>query len=156
MVSANRSVVVVSRRERLFHAVLFELLLTLLDIAFISFAYPEQPVESGVLLAVAASAIAVAWNYLFNVQFDWVFGPNRMARGWKLRVWHALAFELSLTLALLPVVVWLMDLAWPEALQLEVQMLLMALVFTLLYNRMFDQLRVWLIGAYPDESEVSR
>lgn len=144
----------VSPLERIFHAVLFEVLITLANVVFLWLFYPLQPLEAG-LTALLVSVLAMAWNYLFNLIFDRLFGPDRMSRSWTLRVWHAVTFELSLTLACIPLVCWLMQVSWQEALMLEIGMVGLILILTLFYNRLFDCYRVRLIGAYPDKQNAS-
>ncbi len=79
-------------KERIFHAVLFEV--TALTI-IISAASILAGVKSTSMMAVGIgmSVFTVIWNYFYNVLFDKLVPGCRTQRTFAVRVGHALGFE---------------------------------------------------------------
>ncbi len=65
----------------------------------------EQGMGYSTLLSLVISAVALAWNMLFNGLFEWWERrqPSRQ-RNWQRRLLHSLGFEGGLTLILTPVI----------------------------------------------------
>ncbi|WP_249679629.1 PACE efflux transporter [Pseudomonas abieticivorans] len=92
-------------------------------------------------LAVVLSSVALAWNMLFNALFErWEKGRPRTAAR---RVLHALGFEGGLTVMLLPVIAWWLQIGLGAALVTDVGLFVFfffyALVFQWLFDRVFDE-----------------
>lgn len=103
----------------------------------------EQGMGYSTLLSLVISAVALAWNMLFNGLFEWWERrqPSRH-RSWKRRLIHSLGFEGGLTLILTPVIgAWLgisLWLALVTNLGLFVFFFFYALVFQWGFDRVFD------------------
>ncbi|SFO25342.1 Uncharacterized membrane protein [Pseudomonas sp. NFACC24-1] len=103
----------------------------------------EQGMGYSTLLSLLISAVALAWNMLFNGLFEWWERrqPSRR-RNWKRRLLHSLGFEGGLTLILTPVIgAWLgisLWLALVTNLGLFVFFFFYALVFQWGFDRVFD------------------
>ncbi len=80
-----------SNKERLFHAVSFELI-ALLFVVPLGALLSGKSSGSLALIGVGLSLFTVVWNYVYNVGFDRLFGADRSQRGAKIRVLHAVGF----------------------------------------------------------------
>jgi len=99
----------------------------------------QQPGESSVM-AVVASAVAVIWNVSFNSAFDW-WEARQSVKGRSIgrRVAHAIGFEGGLALILVPVMAWWFGVTLWQALAMEAALLVFFLVYTYLFNWVFDR-----------------
>ncbi|MBY6188370.1 PACE efflux transporter [Marinobacter hydrocarbonoclasticus] len=129
-----------STRERILHSMLFELIALMIV------------VPAGILLtgtnaghmtatAITLSLIAMAWNYVYNLGFDRVFGGNRISRSWALRVWHGVGFEAGLLTATIPVLMYSLNLGFIDALILDIGFVVFFLIYAIVYNWGYDQCR---------------
>jgi len=99
----------------------------------------QQPGESGVM-AVVASAVAVIWNVSFNSAFEW-WEARQSVKGRSIgrRVAHAIGFEGGLALILVPVMAWWFGVTLWQALAMEAALVGFFLVYTYLFNWVFDR-----------------
>lgn len=90
-------------------------------------------------IAIAISAIAVAWNYSYNLLFERMEArQQREGRSLMLRVGHAFGFEFGLCVIIIPIyMVWYSVSFW-KALQMEAALLLFFLVYTFIFTYIFD------------------
>ena len=102
-----------------------------------------QGMAYSTLLSLVISAVALAWNMLFNGLFEW--WERRQAnrhRNWRRRLLHSLGFEGGLTLILTPVIgAWLgisLWLALVTNLGLFVFFFFYSLGFQWVFDRLFD------------------
>ncbi|MEN0038036.1 MAG: PACE efflux transporter [Cellvibrio sp.] len=90
-------------------------------------------------IAVAASAIAIVWNLVFNYGFErWEQYRQRKGRSIGVRVLHALGFEGGLLIFLVPVIALWLDISFMEALILDMGLLAFFLFYTFIFNWVFD------------------
>lgn len=129
-----------STRERIFHMVLFELVVLILMTTLAVLFTGKNPVHlTG--LAITLSLIAMAWNYIYNVGFDRVYGSNRIERGLWLRVLHGVGFEAGFIFVTVPTIMWALDMGFVEALILDIGAIVFFLVYTMAFNWIYDQVR---------------
>ncbi|MEH6550753.1 MAG: PACE efflux transporter [Pseudomonadales bacterium] len=145
-----KSTVEIGQRERLAHAVLFELILFFICWV-IMLTVSDGSVAVATALVVSVSLTAMFCNYLFNVIFDRIYGEDRTSRTVALRIFHALCFEVTVLISTIPMFVFALDIGWLDALLFDLVFMLLALVYTYIFNWSFDQLRVRWIGPYPRE-----
>ena len=92
------------------------------------------------VVAVAASAIAIVWNIVFNWAFErWEARQPVRGRSLGRRIGHALGFEGGLALLLVPMFAWWLDIGLWEALVYDAALLLFFLVYTFVFNWSFDR-----------------
>ncbi|BFM21404.1 PACE efflux transporter [Gilvimarinus japonicus] len=135
-----------STLERMSHAVLYEVLALLLTIAgLLIFTGYEL---GGILGAmVAMSVLAVVYNYYFNLVFDRYYPAPRAQRGLMLRLYYVLLFEGGLLSLTTPLVALMMEVTLLEALWLDIGITLFVMVYTLVFNLVYDYLRAVLMPA---------
>lgn len=100
-----------------------------------------QAMAASGLLSVVASGIAVLWNLVFNSLFE-AWERRQAVRGRSLarRVCHAIGFEGGLLVALVPLIAWWFGISLWQALVLDVGLMLFFLVYTFVFNWVFDRL----------------
>ncbi|CAN7670152.1 PACE efflux transporter [Pseudorhodoferax sp. LjRoot39] len=92
------------------------------------------------VLATIASAIAIAWNLVFNTLFEaWEKRQAVRGRSLKRRIAHALGFEGGLAFILVPVFAWYLGVGLWEAFLYDAALLLFFLVYTFVFNWGFDR-----------------
>jgi uncharacterized membrane protein len=126
-------------KRKVVYVTLYELIAIAVSSVLIAFAAGHSMGHAGVA-AVAASAIAVVWNLVFNTLFErWESRQVERGRSIKRRVLHAIGFEGGLLVALVPLFAWWLNVSLWEAFVLDLGLLLFFLVYTFVFNWSFDQ-----------------
>jgi len=90
--------------------------------------------------AVAASAIAVVWNLVYNTLFErWEARQAVKGRGVARRIAHALGFEAGLVVMLVPLFAWWLGVSLWQAFVLDLGLIVFFLVYTYAFNLGFDR-----------------
>lgn len=90
--------------------------------------------------AVLSSAIAVAWNMVFNQLFEtWESRQAVRGRGLRRRIAHAIGFEGGLILMLVPLFAWWLDITLWQALVMDLGLVVFFLVYTFVFSWSFDR-----------------
>ncbi len=91
--------------------------------------------------AVAASAIAVVWNLVYNTLFErWEARQAKRGRSIARRVAHAVGFEGGLVITLVPLFAWWLDISLWQAFVLDLGLIVFFLVYTFVFNLLFDRI----------------
>ena len=131
-----------STRDRIRHAVSFELLGLALVTPLGALVFNKPLHDIGVISLVSAT-LATGWNYLYNWLFDralqrWTGGTQKT---WPQRVVHTVLFELGLLIVLMPFIALYLGISLWQALLMDVSFALFymgyAFVFNLGYDRLF-------------------
>lgn len=102
----------------------------------------SHPPSSALVLSVVMSGIALTWNVVFNGLFErWEARQLVKGRSWSRRLVHGLGFEGGLSVFLVPVVAYWLDIGWWAALLADLGMLAFFFVYTLSFTWAFD--RIW-------------
>lgn len=127
-------------RRRVLYLVLYEAIAILVTMAGISLAGGHSAGEAG-FVAVASSAIAVAWNFAFNTAFE-AWEARQPARGRSVgrRIAHAALFELGLTFLLVPMLAWRLEITLWRAFLYDLGLLGFFLVYTYAFTLAFDRI----------------
>ncbi|CAI0973095.1 Predicted membrane protein [Serratia entomophila] len=92
-------------------------------------------------LAVVITSIAVSWNFIYNYLFEgWESRQASRARTLKRRVLHAVGFQLTLVVFLIPLIAWWMGITLWQALLLDMALIIIIPCYTFLFNWAFDKL----------------
>jgi uncharacterized membrane protein len=101
----------------------------------------DHPPASSLALSVAMSAIALAWNYLFNAVFEhWESGRATKGRSLALRIVHGVAFECGLTVILVPLMAYWLAVSLLAAFLADVGLLAFFFVYTVAFTWAFDKM----------------
>jgi len=125
------------RRERVFHAVSFEVI-ALAFIVPVSAMLVEQNSTDMLIVSICLSLFAVFWNYVYNILFDKLNGSDRVERKIGIRVVHALGVEGGMLFFTIPLVSWYLSLSLIDTLILEAGVLGFILVYTSFFNWLYD------------------
>ncbi|WP_370541321.1 MULTISPECIES: PACE efflux transporter [Acidovorax] len=111
------------------------------------------------VVAVAASAIAVLWNVVFNWAFErWESRQTVRGRSVARRVAHAIGFEGGLVFTLVPLFAWWFKVSLWEAFVMDLALIVFFLCYTFVFNWAFDRvfgLPASAQGAVNSQSVVS-
>ena len=133
--------------ERSFHAISFEIIGILTSTPIISY-ITNKPIGESSALALLVSLIATIWNYIFNVLFDKLQKKYLFKKNLLVRILHGISFELGLIVITTPLVAFLFNMGILEAFFLELGMLLYFFPYSIVYNWLYDKLRLGLILKY--------
>ena len=111
------------------------------------------------VVAVAASAIAVLWNVVFNWAFErWESRQTVRGRSVARRVAHAIGFEGGLVFTLVPLFAWWFKVSLWDAFVMDLALIVFFLCYTFVFNWGFDRvfgLPASAQGAVNSQSVVS-
>ena len=92
------------------------------------------------VVAVAASAIAVLWNVVFNWAFErWESRQTVRGRSVARRVAHAIGFEGGLVFTLVPLFAWWFGVSLWHAFVMDLGLIVFFLGYTFVFNWAFDR-----------------
>ena len=128
--------------DRVRHALFFEIIGLILVIPLGALVFSMPMHDMGVVGLVSAT-IAMAWNYVFNLGFDTILRRTigTTLKPVRLRIVHAVLFELGLLIVLMPFIAWYLGITLTHALVMDISFALFymgyAFVFNLAYDRVF-------------------
>ena len=130
-----------STADRIRQAVSFELIGILLVTPLFAWAFDHRMGEMGIVVVLGATA-ATIWNYVFNLAFDHLLEWRRgdVRKTVPLRVVHAVLFEATLLVLLLPLFAWWLDVSLRAALLMEVSFAAFYVVYAFVFTRVYDTL----------------
>lgn len=127
-------------KRRVLHLILFELFAILLSAVCLALYSGADAFYVG-FAATVSSAIAVTWNFIYNIAFEaWESRQHVKGRSLRRRAVHAIGFEIGLTAALVPLFAWSLGVSLLEAFVLDLGLILFFLVYTFAFNLTFDRL----------------
>ena len=126
--------------ERIFHAVLFEVLAVSLSILGLTiFTNHDVTTLSGTMIVVAT--IAMIWNFIYNWIFDHFFTGEKTQRTLSLRIFHVVLFELGLLFATVPVMAYLLNVGIWEAFVMDIGVTIFITIYAFTFNLVYDNVR---------------
>jgi len=92
-------------------------------------------------LAVLITSIAMLWNLIYNSLFErWESGQTKRGRSVARRVAHAIGFQLTLVVYLIPLIAWWLDMTLVEAFVVDLAFIILVPCYTFAYNWAFDRI----------------
>ena len=127
-------------KERLFHAILFEIGAVLVN----SFAMlnADMGEAHGAFGVSVAMAVAMVWNFVFNWGFDKIFIGKREDRSVILRIFHTVSFEAGLLITTIPMIAYALNLTLWQALVTDIALTVLITLYGFLFNLAYDHLRL--------------
>lgn len=126
-------------KRRLIYVGLYEAIAILLSTLLLAL-MNQGPALDSLGVAVAASAVAIVWNLLFNTLFErWEQYHSHTGRSLGKRLLHALGFEGGLLLFLVPLLAWWYSVSVWQALLMDMALLVFFLFYTLVFTWAFDR-----------------
>ena len=136
-----------STADRIRQALSFEIIGLLIVTPLFAWLFGHSMSEMGVFAFLGATA-ATAWNYVFNLAFDhglhrWRGHPHK---SFPIRILHAVLFETTLLVILLPIFAWWLNVSLVTALVMDMSFaafyMVYAFVFTWGYDTLFPPMAV--------------
>ena len=126
-------------RRRLIYVTLYELIAIAAATWGLAVLSGQGAGHSG-MVAVAASAIAVVWNVVFNWAFErWESRQAVRGRSVARRVAHAIGFEGGLVFTLVPLFAWWFGVSLWQAFVMDLALIVFFLCYTFVFNWVFDR-----------------
>ncbi|CAI1518801.1 PACE efflux transporter [Serratia fonticola] len=92
-------------------------------------------------LAVIITTIAVSWNLIYNYLYEfWESRQASRTRTLKRRILHAVGFQLTLVVYLIPLIAWWMEISLVQALLLDMALIVIIPCYTFVFNWAFDKI----------------
>ncbi|MBD0446038.1 PACE efflux transporter [Acinetobacter nosocomialis] len=92
-------------------------------------------------LSVMITTIAVTWNFIYNILYEkWEARQKNKSRTVKRRIAHAIGFQITLVMFLIPLIGWWMDISLVAAFWLDVAFIIIIPIYTFIFNWTFDKL----------------
>lgn len=126
--------------ERIFHAVLFEVLAVSLSILGLAiFTSHDITALSGTMIVIAT--IAMIWNFIFNWIFDKFFTGEKKERTLSFRIFHVVLFEIGLLVVTIPVMAYLLNVGLLEAFMMDIGVTIFITIYAFTFNLVYDNVR---------------
>ena len=128
-----------STADRIRQAVSFELIGILIVTPLFAWGFDHPMGEMGIVVVLGATA-ATAWNYLFNLGFDHLLNWRRgdVRKTVPLRLVHAVLFEATLLVLLLPLFAWWLEISLVAALVMEISFATFYMVYAFVFTWGYD------------------
>ncbi len=92
-------------------------------------------------LSVMITTIAVTWNFIYNILYEkWEARQENKSRTVKRRIGHAIGFQITLVMFLIPLIAWWMNISLVAAFWLDVAFIIIIPIYTFIFNWTFDKL----------------
>ncbi|MFJ1520184.1 PACE efflux transporter [Acinetobacter sp. ABJ_C1_1] len=92
-------------------------------------------------LSVMITTIAVTWNFIYNILYEkWEARQENKTRTVKRRIGHAIGFQITLVMFLIPLIAWWMNISLVAAFWLDVAFIIIIPIYTFIFNWTFDKL----------------
>ncbi|MDH1916598.1 chlorhexidine efflux PACE transporter AceI [Acinetobacter junii] len=124
-------------KRRLIHAISYEVILLVIIAIALSFIF-SMPLEFTGVLGVIMAVISVIWNMIFNHYFEKIEFKYQLERTIPVRIMHAIGFEGGLMLATIPIIAYMMNMSFIEALILDFGLTMCILVYTFIFQWCYD------------------
>ncbi|MBC7490003.1 MAG: multidrug/biocide efflux PACE transporter [Glaciimonas sp.] len=126
--------------ESCLYALSFEALAVILSAPILSWLMGVSRPKAGIL-TLMISLIAMVWNIIFNTLFDRIERRFGLIRTVRVRVLHAVAFELGLIAIVIPLAAWGLNMSLLNAFFLDIGLVLFFLPYTFVFNLGYDKIR---------------
>lgn len=129
--------------ERMFQAVLFEVLAVTLSIIGLA-VFTEHAISalSGTMIIIAT--IAMCWNFVFNWFFDKVATGAKEQRSVLFRIFHVILFQGGLLVFTIPVMASILNVGLWEALIMDIGVTFFITLYAFTFNLVYDHTRAYI------------
>jgi uncharacterized membrane protein len=126
--------------DRIRHAVSFEVIGIIIATPLAAFAF-HLPGGDSAVIVVASATVAMLWNYVYNLGFDHAMQrlTGGTAKTTRIRVAHAVLFELGLLMIMLPLVAWYLQISIWQALVMDIALALFYMGYAFVFNWGYDR-----------------
>lgn len=127
--------------DRIRHALSFEILGLAMITPLGAWAF-SMPISDIGVVGIGAATLATGWNYIYNLGFDHLMQRfyGTTLKSLRLRIVHAILFELGLLMVLMPFIAWYLEISLWQAFVMDVAFALFYLVYAFVFNWSYDRL----------------
>ncbi|MFR2697475.1 MAG: PACE efflux transporter, partial [Proteus mirabilis] len=102
------------------------------------------------------TTIAVSWNFIYNCLFEfWESRQKSRIRTFRRRLAHAVGFQLTLVVYLIPLIAWWLEVSLWQALVMDFALIIIIPCYTFVYNWVFDKIFGLPKSALPEDVPVA-
>ena len=127
--------------DRVRHALMFEIfgLILVIPLGALVFAMPMEDIG---VVGVVSATLAMAWNYVYNLIFDTILrrSTGTTLKSVRMRVTHAVLFELGLLVVLMPFIAWYLGITLLHALMMDISFALFYMGYAFVFNLAYDKI----------------
>ena len=126
--------------DRIRHAISFEVIGIIIATPLAAFAFHLPGGDSAVII-VASATVAMLWNYVYNLGFDHAMQrlTGGTAKTTRIRILHAVLFELGLLTLMLPAIAWYLQISIWQALVMDIALALFYMGYAFVFNWAYDR-----------------
>ena len=126
-------------RRRVLQALLYEGIAVAVVAPTLAWVFDSPPL-SALALTLATSAVALAWNYVYNALFErWESRQAVRGRSAARRLAHSAGFELGLVVLLVPLIAWWLGVTLWQALLADLGLMAFFFFYTMAFTWVFDR-----------------
>lgn len=127
-------------KRKLVYVTAYELIGMMISALGLALLSGHKPASTGPL-AMIITTIAVSWNFIYNYLFEWWESHQASrTRTFRRRLLHAVGFQLTLVVYLIPLIAWWMNVSLVQAFLLDAALIVIIPCYTFVYNWIFDKL----------------
>ena len=127
-------------KRKLVYVTAYELIGMMISALGLALLSGHKPASTGPL-AMIITTIAVSWNFIYNYLFEWWESrQTSRVRTFRRRLLHAIGFQLTLVVYLIPLIAWWMNVSLVQAFLLDAALIVIIPCYTFVYNWIFDKL----------------
>jgi uncharacterized membrane protein len=127
-------------QRRVLQALLYEGIAVAVVAPTLSWVFDSPPLAA-LALTLATSAVALAWNYVYNALFErWEARQAVRGRSAARRLAHSAGFELGLVVLLVPLIAWWLDVTLWQALLADLGLMAFFFFYTMGFTWAFDRI----------------
>lgn len=126
--------------DRIRHAISFEVIGVIIATPLAAFAF-HLPGGDSAVIVIASATVAMLWNYIYNLGFDHVMQRQTggTAKTTRIRILHAVLFELGLLAIMLPLVAWYLQISIWQALIMDIALAIFYMAYAFVFNWAYDR-----------------
>jgi uncharacterized membrane protein len=127
------------RTRRVVQALLYEAIAVAIVAPVLSWVF-DSPPWTALALTLATSAVALAWNFVYNSLFErWESRQPVRGRSAARRLAHSLGFEVGLVVLLVPLIAWWLGVTLLQALIADIGLMVFFFFYTMVFTWGFDR-----------------
>ncbi|WP_186017326.1 PACE efflux transporter [Burkholderia gladioli] len=125
-------------KRKLLYVSLYEIIGMLISALGLALLSGQSPTSTGPL-SVIITTIAVSWSFVYTTLFEcWEARQANRTRTVARRILHAVGFQLTLILFLIPLIAWWMGISLAQAFLLDLALIVLIPCYTFAFNWLFD------------------
>jgi uncharacterized membrane protein len=126
-------------QRRVLQALLYEGIAVAVVAPTLTWVFGSPPLAA-LALTLVTSAVALAWNYVYNALFErWEARQAVRGRSAARRLAHSAGFELGLVVLLVPLIAWWLDVTLWQALLADLGLMAFFFFYTMAFTWAFDR-----------------